>query len=366
MPLSLFFPRVDSIQTTHMAPCTPDRKKRKSAPRKSTPDIELIPPSSSPIAPDAEIDTPHRVRLQTLNKQFAGKVSKRAIFKAANLSNHERQGYRILKEGPRRSERLHNRGRKRQLNDAECHAIEVVEDSSFAWGRKRHAVVADYLGLKGDTSERTIQRSMANHGVGTYVAAQAKFLSDANIAERMEYCAARRDWPLEKWKQFRYCDESHHGIGSARRARVHRRRGRKNRYAANKIQYRRRREPKVLHTFAVIGWDYKGELYFYEGSGKNGALTQDDYMQILEFVVLPDWDPEMTLLEDNDGPHGTRGIKDNKVKRLKKHLGINWQANPANSPDLNPIEKCWRILKQRDKNWPTYDAEILKAKLETI
>jgi hypothetical protein len=54
-------------------------------------------------------------------------------------------------------------------------------------------VIADYLGLKGDISERTIQRSIVNYGVGTYVAAQAKFLSDANIAECREYCAARCD-----------------------------------------------------------------------------------------------------------------------------------------------------------------------------
>jgi hypothetical protein len=73
----------------------------------------------------------------------------------------------------------------------------------------------------------------------------------------------------------------------------------------------------------VIGWDYKSQLYFYESSNKNGALTQDDYMQILELVVFPDRDPEMILLEDKDGPHSTRGIKDNKVKRLKKYLGIN-------------------------------------------
>jgi hypothetical protein len=55
-------------------------------------------------------------------------------------------------------------------------------------------------------------------------------------------------------------------------------------------------------------------------------------------------------LEDNDGAHGTRGVSDNKVKQAKKRLGIQWESNCAESPDLNPIESIWRIVKQRLKN----------------
>jgi hypothetical protein len=31
-------------------------------------------------------------------------------------------------------------------------------------------------------------------------------------------------------------------------------------------------------------------------------------------------------------------------------LGIKWEANPPESPDLNPIETIWRTVKQRLKN----------------
>jgi hypothetical protein len=31
-------------------------------------------------------------------------------------------------------------------------------------------------------------------------------------------------------------------------------------------------------------------------------------------------------------------------------LGINWEANPLESSDLNPIESIWRIVKQRLKS----------------
>jgi hypothetical protein len=38
------------------------------------------------------------------------------------------------------------------------------------------------------------------------------------------------------------------------------------------------------------------------------------------------------------------------LKRAKKRLEINWEANITNLPDFNPIERIWRIIKQRLKS----------------
>jgi transposase len=91
-------------------------------------------------------------------------------------------------------------------------------------------------------------------------------------------------------------------------------------------------------------------LHFYTDLSVNRRLIQDDYIVILEGIVALNWDNEMILLEDNDGPHGTRGKGDNKVKKAKLRLDIKWEANPPESPDLNPIETIWRLVKQRLKN----------------
>ena len=79
-------------------------------------------------------------------------------------------------------------------------------------------------------------------------------------------------------------------------------------------------------------------------------MIQSDYITILEEIVAPNWQEDWILIEDNDGPHGTRGKAHNKVKEAKIHLGIKWEANPPNSPDLNSIETIWRIIKQRLKS----------------
>jgi hypothetical protein len=127
-----------------------------------------------------------------LNRTLGGKVKKTDIFKAAGIKS-KRTGYRILVKGTaRRSQRLHNRGRKRILSDHVLDAIEKVEDSSFAWATSSHANVARSLG-QTEAKERTIQQNMSDRGIKTYVAAQAKFLSQANMDARVEYCKPRQD-----------------------------------------------------------------------------------------------------------------------------------------------------------------------------
>lgn len=85
----------------------------------------------------------------------------------------------------------------------------------------------------------------------------------------------------------------------------------------------------------------------------------------MEEVIAPNWDPNWILLEDNDDAHGTRGNVDNKCKQTENRLGIRWESNPPQSPDLNPIESIWRIIKQRLKNrGPIFDVDELRRAIE--
>jgi hypothetical protein len=137
------------------------------------PEIELPIPSSSPAPPYTMPDTPHRARLLDLHHKFDARCQNQTSFGPSTL-NSDSTGYRILRlRSARRSDRSKNRGIERKVLPHIADAIEIVEDSFSTWGTTPYVHVARSLGII-ESSERTVQRSMADHGVKTYVAAQAK------------------------------------------------------------------------------------------------------------------------------------------------------------------------------------------------
>jgi hypothetical protein len=145
------------------------------------PAINLSP--KSPRKADTMVDTPRRARLLADAQSTAGRMTRKELFKLHGIARST--GWRILKEkSARRSERIHNRGRKRVVAPFECDAIEAVENANFRFGTASHLANAGAIGL-AHGSERAIQRNMAEHGVGTYVAKQKKYIAKSSIEKRV-------------------------------------------------------------------------------------------------------------------------------------------------------------------------------------
>jgi hypothetical protein len=68
------------------------------------------------------------------------------------------------------------------------------------------------------------------------------------------------------------------------------------------------------------------------------------------------------LQEDGDPLHDIR--KEGLARRLKDSNWIENHILPAQSPDLNPIEACWNILKQRIRRRIFYSEEDMKEALQ--
>ena len=68
------------------------------------------------------------------------------------------------------------------------------------------------------------------------------------------------------------------------------------------------------------------------------------------------------IMTQNTGPRGAKIIKE-WFQNNPQIPRMNW---PVNSPDLNPIENCWKILKDRVNKWKAKRKENLFEIAENI
>ena len=72
---------------------------------------------------------------------------------------------------------------------------------------------------------------------------------------------------------------------------------------------------------------------------------------------------EPLFMEDGNSAHGHKSTT-NCCARYRTAHGIILMPHPSTSPDMNPIEKCWRWIKQRlhrRKHQPTNEEEMEAA-----
>ena len=101
-----------------------------------------------------------------------------------------------------------------------------------------------------------------------------------------------------------------------------------------------------------------GPIYWIKGK-----MCSTDYVEILNTVMMPYADEELPLkwefMQDNDPKHSSKLVKnwfrDNRVSLLEWH---------SQSPDLNPIEHMWGILKKKITGYKSKNKEDLCEKVQ--
>jgi hypothetical protein len=270
----------------------------------------------------------------------------------------------------------------------------------------------EYHKLK--VTKRTVQRRLkkcTNGGQRYKQAYVQKEISQKNRRERVKYGQEHKDKSVEDyWQWIFFTDEAHIDPSSMGQGSILRERG--HRYDVENIQERPEKTGVRLHVAGWVNWHFKApKLEFYndendyvqkpkrppkprkskyqsdeeyntrvleweaslpheqEVKPKGNAMTQKYYTERLLSIYIDAvnkaclQDPQGWLLqEDNDPSHGTK--KEGLAQQLKKANWINNIVHPAQSPDLNPIEAIWNIIKQRVRYRVWESLEELKEALQ--
>jgi transposase len=198
---------------------------------------------------------------------------------------------------------------------------------------------------------RTVQRHLHhNLHMNSRVAAKKPFLTQKHRLARKEWAAEKRGWGMVDWTRIIWTDECSVEIGkSSRCIRVWRRAGERFKESCLAPTFKSGRQS--LMVWSCIAYGRLGPLVLIPKDQRTGV----DYVNLV--LSGPLWDFYSELYEERgvvkvmeDGaPIHRAGIT--KTFRAQHHMEV--LEHPAQSPDINPIEHAWKMLKVRVNDRPS-------------
>lgn len=187
---------------------------------------------------------------------------------------------------------------------------------------------------------QTVQNRVNEQGLFQRRPLRVPRLSRGNRTSRLAWAQEHVNWGRNEWSQVLFTDESRFCYHpDSRRIRVWREVG-------NPARLRKAREITKYGGGSIMFWggvhvDGKTDLVLVENT-LNAVGYRDNIVLPVVVPYLANMGPNSILQQDNARPHVARIV--HEVFRENNVTTLQW---PANSPDLNPIEKVWDMMKRK-------------------